>query len=273
MRRRRRLPACTPRGRPCAAASCTGSTLTAARSCNGTGTCQTATTSMCNPYACNATACRTTCTVNADCVAPFTCIGGSCAKKAAGVACGVGGECLSGFCAQGVCCDSACGGTCQSCALAGTVGTCTNVAAGAGSAEPVRRPRRRELQHRRHVQRQRRLPPVRRGGAVRGGDVHRVDGHARAHVQRHRHLPDRHVLQLRALRVRHRRLPDDLHDQRRLRVAQRLQRRQLRPEAGRRRVRRRRRMQLGQLRPGVCCSGACTGTCRSCAIAGRWAPA
>ncbi len=117
-------------GTTCAAASCAGSTLTAARSCNGTGTCQTATTSMCNPYTCNATACRNTCTVNSDCVAPFTCIGGSCAQKAIGVACGAGGECLSGFCAQGVCCDSACGGTCQSCAMAGTVGACTNVAAG-----------------------------------------------------------------------------------------------------------------------------------------------
>ena len=90
----------------------------------------TATTSMCDPYVCGTGACRTTCTVNADCVAPFTCIGGSCAKKGPGVACGAGGECLSGFCAQGVCCGSACSGTCQSCALAGTVGTCTNVPAG-----------------------------------------------------------------------------------------------------------------------------------------------
>jgi len=114
-------------GAQCAAATCTGSTLTSTRSCNGTGTCQAATTSMCDPYACTGTACRTTCTTDAHCVAPFTCIGGSCAKKGPGVACGAGGECLSGFCAQGVCCDGACNGTCQSCALAGTVGACTNV--------------------------------------------------------------------------------------------------------------------------------------------------
>ena len=110
-------------GTSCAAATCTGSTLTSSRSCNGTGTCQTATTSMCDPYMCGGTACRNTCTVDADCVAPFTCIGGSCAKKGVTAACAANGECLSGFCAQGVCCTTACSGTCQSCAMAGSVGT------------------------------------------------------------------------------------------------------------------------------------------------------
>ena len=114
-------------GIQCAAQTCTGSTLTSARSCNGTGTCQTATTSMCNPYVCGSGACKATCAVDADCVAPFTCIGSSCALKGVGVACGANGECGSGFCAQGVCCMTACGGTCQSCALTGTVGTCTMV--------------------------------------------------------------------------------------------------------------------------------------------------
>jgi len=114
-------------GTQCAGASCTGSTLTSTRSCNGTGTCQAATSSMCDPYACGSGACKSTCTVDTDCVAPFTCNGGSCVKKNIGVACGSGPECSSGFCAQGVCCGTACGGTCQSCAMTGTVGTCTNV--------------------------------------------------------------------------------------------------------------------------------------------------
>lgn len=42
-------------------------------------------------------------------------------------------ECLSGFCADGVCCNSACGGTCQSCDGAfntGGTGTCSPVQAG-----------------------------------------------------------------------------------------------------------------------------------------------
>lgn len=37
-------------------------------------------------------------------------------------------ECLSGFRADGVCCDSSCTATCKSCNMAGSVGTCTNVA-------------------------------------------------------------------------------------------------------------------------------------------------
>ena len=114
-------------GTSCAAATCTGSTLTAARSCTGTGTCQAATTSSCSPYACGTGACKTSCTVDGDCVASFFCIGGSCAKKAIGATCSASADCGSGFCAQGVCCATACAGTCASCALAGTVGTCTSV--------------------------------------------------------------------------------------------------------------------------------------------------
>jgi hypothetical protein len=107
------------------------SILTPARTCNGTGTCQTVTSTVCDPYACNTTgACRTTCTTNADCVAPNTCISGSCGKKPNGTACAAATECNSAFCAQGVCCNSACTGTCQSCALTGTVGTCSSVPAG-----------------------------------------------------------------------------------------------------------------------------------------------
>ena len=41
-----------------------------------------------------------------------------------------GGECNSNFCAQGVCCSTACTGTCASCALAGSLGTCSSVPAG-----------------------------------------------------------------------------------------------------------------------------------------------
>ena len=39
-------------------------------------------------------------------------------------------ECDSGFCAQGYCCNQACTGTCKSCAIAGSLGTCSNVANG-----------------------------------------------------------------------------------------------------------------------------------------------
>ena len=70
-------------------------------------------------------------------------------------------ECASGLCQQGVCCSSSCTGTCRSCALAGTAGTCTLVAGRRRPAQPVRRQRRRQLRHRRDLRRRRRLPAVR----------------------------------------------------------------------------------------------------------------
>jgi hypothetical protein len=44
-----------------------------------------------------------------------------------GTACNAGPDCASGFCSDGVCCDNACQGTCESCNLAGTKGTCTAI--------------------------------------------------------------------------------------------------------------------------------------------------
>jgi len=42
-------------------------------------------------------------------------------------ACTVGAQCASGFCVDGVCCDTACDGACQSCSQTGKVGTCSPV--------------------------------------------------------------------------------------------------------------------------------------------------
>jgi hypothetical protein len=58
------------------------------------------------------------------------CGGSTCAKCGGGKACKVGTDCGTGFCADGVCCDTACGGTCQACTAAltgGTDGTCSSV--------------------------------------------------------------------------------------------------------------------------------------------------
>ncbi len=41
------------------------------------------------------------------------------------------GDCVSGFCVDGVCCNVSCGGSCQACDVATSVGTCTSVASGA----------------------------------------------------------------------------------------------------------------------------------------------
>jgi hypothetical protein len=159
-----------PAGTGCTPAQCVGGAAAPARACDGTGVCGGAGTTACAPYACGGTDCLTTCTGDTDCQAPATCRGGSCVAgavpdggpldaaadatvldapvdapapdappdvpapdgplAAVGAACAGSGECASGVCAQGVCCASACTGFCQSCALAGTAGTCTPVPAG-----------------------------------------------------------------------------------------------------------------------------------------------
>ncbi|HEY0707714.1 MAG TPA: hypothetical protein VGG33_13005, partial [Polyangia bacterium] len=57
--------------------------------------------------------------------------GGTPAKLALGAACSTGSVCQSGICADGVCCDNSCGSLCQSCRLAGQVGSCRSIPAGA----------------------------------------------------------------------------------------------------------------------------------------------
>src|SRR5581483_6157476 len=47
-----------------------------------------------------------------------------------GQPCADGTTCGSGHCADGVCCDTDCSGTCESCKLSGTVGTCTAIPSG-----------------------------------------------------------------------------------------------------------------------------------------------
>jgi hypothetical protein len=119
-------------GTQCAPATCTGSTQAPAAVCNGTGTCTPPTTVSCGAYACDTTnkICKITCTVDADCTAPNICNAGTCTLAPLGHTCTVAGSCASGLCQQGVCCASTCSGTCASCALTGTLGTCTNITAG-----------------------------------------------------------------------------------------------------------------------------------------------
>ena len=53
------------------------------------------------------------------------CTGGRCQPLLAnGAACSEAGQCMSGNCADGYCCNTACSGACQSCGLAGMLGTC-----------------------------------------------------------------------------------------------------------------------------------------------------
>jgi hypothetical protein len=116
----------------CGAASCANGTARAASTCNGNGTCVAGTTTTCSPYVCNTagSACFSSCQSNTSCAAPNQCVNGSCGKLPNGGSCTSGAECQSNTCVDGVCCNTACTGQCQSCTLTATRGTCTTVPAG-----------------------------------------------------------------------------------------------------------------------------------------------
>ncbi len=50
--------------------------------------------------------------------------------KDIGVPCAAGAECGTGICRDGVCCNAACDGVCESCSLPGSIGQCTPIPAG-----------------------------------------------------------------------------------------------------------------------------------------------
>ncbi len=121
-----------PSGSVCIAQTCANGTETSASTCDGLGICHPGTSRACAPSQCSSagTACNTTCSDNGQCVAPNTCNSGHCGLKASGATCTAANQCSSGFCEQGVCCLTACSGTCLSCAIAANVGACSNVPAG-----------------------------------------------------------------------------------------------------------------------------------------------
>ena len=117
-----------PLGDPCGAVSCApGGVDQVVPSCDGAGTCNDVTTS-CGPYLCDAMtqSCYADCASTAGaCVPEAYCDGTACQLKVAdGVACVNGYECTSELCIDGVCCASACDGLCESCAQAGSLGSC-----------------------------------------------------------------------------------------------------------------------------------------------------
>jgi hypothetical protein len=58
------------------------------------------------------------------------CDGNGVCKKSLGKTCGNGPECVSTRCVDGVCCNSSCTTTCESCNIAGSIGMCTPVPVG-----------------------------------------------------------------------------------------------------------------------------------------------
>ncbi|MBI2392003.1 MAG: hypothetical protein HYV09_20595 [Deltaproteobacteria bacterium] len=110
----------------CAPAACAGGNAVPAATCDGTGSCAAPAPVKCAPYGCGGTACKTSCTTNADCALTATCSSGACVgRRANGMACADASECTSGYCADGVCCDAGCDDACRSCAIPGKLGTCS----------------------------------------------------------------------------------------------------------------------------------------------------
>jgi hypothetical protein len=118
-------------GTQCAPGRCTGSTEYAASTCNAAGACTAGNMRSCAPNMCTGDSCASTCSGANDCQSGFFCDGGTCrSKRPNGMACTVAGQCASNTCVDGVCCATACTGTCQACNLSGSVGACTSIADG-----------------------------------------------------------------------------------------------------------------------------------------------
>jgi len=120
-----------PQGTSCGAGSCDPGVHqeTPPPQCDGRGRCVPSTPIVCAPFRCAGARCASSCSGDGDCLAPASCVAGSCGARALGASCSTDGECLSGHCADGVCCNSACSGSCQICNGA-TRGECVLVAAG-----------------------------------------------------------------------------------------------------------------------------------------------
>jgi len=126
-------------GTICQAGTCNSTTnmVTSDSTCDGSGTCKPGTTITCAPYLCkDANVCYPSCTSGGNqCSAGNVCNGTSCGKKPLGSMCTTSADCQNGtdsnpHCVDGVCCDTACAGTCQYCALGTSKGTCSLVPTG-----------------------------------------------------------------------------------------------------------------------------------------------
>lgn len=129
-------PACVLHddGTPCSDAACFNGVQSTSWTCDGLGSCTATSPDACDPYVCDddGLACQTSCEDSADCDEDHYCntTNNTCIPKIAnGNSCSDAEQCASGFCPDddGVCCDAACSGECESClgALNGdTNGTC-----------------------------------------------------------------------------------------------------------------------------------------------------
>src|SRR4029077_3882979 len=119
-------------GVTCQAGQCEGASLSDIEVCDGLGRCRPGPATICVPFTCDpaASACKVTCTSDADCASGIKCVSGSCGPKPPGATCTGDSQCASGHCADGVCCNTACRGACVTCNQIGRQGSCWPVDVG-----------------------------------------------------------------------------------------------------------------------------------------------
>lgn len=122
-------------GTTCKAATCdqAGVRLISASQCDGAGTCVAGQTIPCDPFVCDTVfkKCFTQCLSNSQCMPGQACnVQNTCGKKPNGASCTAAADCFTGQCVDGICCASACSGSCVSCSQAGKEGLCSPLPAG-----------------------------------------------------------------------------------------------------------------------------------------------
>lgn len=114
----------------CTAGNCSVGSVTTETHCNGAGACTTAMTSGCATNQCaNGTTCSGGCSTTLPCDNGRYCdrTGICLPKKDNGQGCLADSECTNGACVDNVCCESRCGGQCQSCNEPSNAGKCVTV--------------------------------------------------------------------------------------------------------------------------------------------------
>ncbi|MGZ3440623.1 MAG: hypothetical protein ACXVDD_13970 [Polyangia bacterium] len=121
-----RACAFAPSTTSCGSNLCILSDTVGSFTCDGSGGCVENDT-KCTDFNCNGGACRTMCSSDSDCQPTDFCnlnINKCVPKHDNGATCTLGDECKSTFCYSGVCCNTQCGETGQTCNQAGSVGKC-----------------------------------------------------------------------------------------------------------------------------------------------------
>ncbi len=102
----------------CGTSSCSAGVRTLPAQCDGSGTCVAGGTEACAQGSCDRDVCLGQCTADNQCGSGRYCntVSADCEPTLTnGQACERTAQCESGHCAQGVCCDAACSGLCESC--------------------------------------------------------------------------------------------------------------------------------------------------------------